>query len=117
MKIMKNLLRLVAIFFVSKTYILSVYAIDIPLPPSPTPDKDLLDFVYRVINLSIGLAGLVAVVFLIYNGIRYILSAGDEGKVEKATKGITYAIIGLVICFVSVLIVNFILNNVIQATI
>lgn len=92
----------------------SVNAIDIILPPNPTPDENLLDFIYRMINLAIGMAGLIAVVFLIYNGIQYILSAGEESKVEKATKGITYAIIGLVICFVSVLIVNFILNNVIQ---
>lgn len=91
----------------------SAYAIDIPLPENMTQDDDLISFVHRVINLAIGMAGLIAVVLLVYNGIMYILSSGDEGKVDKATKGIIYAIVGLVIAFLSVLIVNFIINNVI----
>lgn len=86
------------------------------LPPNPTGDSDLITFVNRVISLAIGMAGLIAVVFLVYNGILYIISGGDESKVEKATKGITYAVIGLIICFVSVL-VKFVLGNIIQAQI
>lgn len=71
---------------------------------------DLLAFVTDSLNLIIGLAALIAVGFLIYSGVQYILAAGDEGKVEKATKGIVYAIVGLIICFISVLIVNFVLT-------
>ena len=92
----------------------SAYAVEIPLPENLTQDSDLIAFIHRVINLAIGLAGLIAVVLLVYNGIQYILSSGDEAKVDKATKGIIYAIVGLVICFLSVLIVNFIINNVIK---
>ncbi len=113
----KNLIKNVIVsvsLYINLLITRGVNAIEIILPDNPTPDATLIDFVYRIINLAIGLAGLIAVVFLVYNGILYILSAGEESKVEKATKGITYAIIGLVICFVSVLIVNFILTNVIQ---
>lgn len=72
--------------------------------------SDLLSFIQAALNTVIGLAALVAVGFLVYSGVQYIMAAGDEGKVEKATKGITYAIVGLVICFISVLIVNFVLT-------
>ncbi len=79
------------------------------------PSGDLLSWVKKVLNLVIGLTGLIAVGYLIYSGIQYIMAAGDDGKVEKATKGITYAVIGLVVCFISVLVVNFVLERVIGA--
>jgi len=74
----------------------------------------LIDFIQDALNLVIALAALVAVGILVYSGIQYILASGDEGKIEKATKGITYAIVGLVICFISVLIVNFVLSRLLQ---
>ncbi len=78
-------------------------------------DKDLIqDWVPQVINLAIGLAALVCVVILIASGYSYITAAGDENKIEKATKTLTYAIVGLVICFISVILVQFILRNVLS---
>ena len=38
-------------------------------------------------------------------------SGGNEEKTQKATKTLTNAIIGLVICFVAVMLVNFVLKN------
>lgn len=84
-----------------------------PVVPNVGPGGDLLSWIQNAINLAIGLASLVAVIYLVYSGFTYIMAAGDEGKVEKATKGITYAVTGLVICFISVLIVNFVLQYVI----
>jgi hypothetical protein len=77
--------------------------------------SNLLDFVKQALNLVIALSALIAVGILVYSGIQYIVAAGDENKVEKATKGITYAIVGLVVCFISVLIVNFVLTNLLKA--
>lgn len=39
--------------------------------------------------------------FLIYGGMNWITSGGDKAKLETARKTITYAVIGLIICFVS----------------
>ncbi len=58
----------------------------------------------------IGLAGLVAVAVLVYSGFMYMTAQGDEGKVQKATKGITYAVVGLVIAAIAFLIVNFVID-------
>lgn len=77
---------------------------------------NLIQFIQSALNLVIALSALIAVGILVYSGIQYILAAGDEGKVEKATKGITYAIVGLVICFISVLIVNFVLTNLLKVS-
>ncbi len=76
----------------------------------------LIGFLQSALNLVISLAALIAVAFLVYSGIQYIVASGDEGKVEKATKGITYAIVGLVICFISILIVNFVLENLLKVS-
>lgn len=77
--------------------------------------NDLIGFVQNALNLAIALAALISVGVLVYSGVQYIVASGDDGKIEKATKGITYAIIGLVICFISVLIVNFVLKELLKA--
>lgn len=83
----------------------------IPLP-EPGGPTDLAVWLPKVLNLAIGLAALVCVAVLIGSGYMYITAAGDETKVEKATKSLTYAIIGLVICFISVILVQFVLKNI-----
>lgn len=75
---------------------------------------DFKGWVSSVINLAIGLAALICVVVLIGSGYMYITAGGDEAKVEKATKSLTYAIVGLVICFISVILVQFVLKNVLK---
>jgi TRAP-type C4-dicarboxylate transport system permease small subunit len=77
--------------------------------------EDVLSLAQRVIRLAILLAALVCVVILIAAGYSYITAAGDEQKIEKAGKTLTYAIVGLVICFISVILVEFVLNNILVA--
>ena len=85
--------------------------------PTDSPvGEDLVPFVQRVLNLFISLAALIAVGILIYSGIQYITAAGDDGKIEKATKGITYAVVGLIIAFVSIVIVNFVINDILKSS-
>lgn len=64
----------------------------------------------------IGLAGLVAAAVLIFNAYLYITAGGDEGKIQKAAKGITYAIVGLVIAAIAFLIVNFVIERIDSAS-
>ena len=74
--------------------------------------NDLAEWLPQLLNLAIGLAALVCVAVLIGSGYMYITASGDETKVEKATKSLTYAIIGLVICFISAILVEFVLKQV-----
>lgn len=72
--------------------------------------------IVNILDWMIGLAALVCVVMLIAAGYSYMTAGGDEGKVGKATKTLTNAIIGLVICFVAVMLVNFVLANFLKTT-
>jgi hypothetical protein len=75
---------------------------------------DLNELIIDALNLLIGAAAVVCVAVLIFSGIMYITASGDEAKIEKATKSLTYAIVGLVISFIAVLLVQFVLKNLLQ---
>jgi amino acid transporter len=62
--------------------------------------------ILRIINIALGVAGLVAVLFLVIGGFRYITSAGNEETAEQAKKIITNAIIGIVVIILSFVIVR-----------
>ncbi len=51
-------------------------------------------------------AGIAALFFIIFAGIKFITSGGDAKQVESARKTLTYAIIGLVVILLSGLILN-----------
>ena len=73
-------------------------------------DTSISGFILKIINIALGVAGLVAVLFLIIGGFRYINSAGNEETAEQAKKIITNAIIGIVVIILSFVIVRVISN-------
>lgn len=74
-------------------------------------EGDLSDFIVTILDWIIGAAGVVCVVMIIVGGYSYMTAGGDESKVKDASKTLTNAIIGLVICFIAVVLVNFVLDN------
>ena len=62
------------------------------------------------INLIFVAAALMALVFLIIGGIKWLTSQGEKEGVNKARETIVASIVGLVIIFLSYLIVNFVLQ-------
>jgi hypothetical protein len=79
-----------------------------------TVGKPLESWIVDVLNFAIGIAALIAVVMLIAAGYMYITAGGDEGKVGTATKTLTFAFIGLVECFIAVILVQFVLANILK---
>lgn len=75
-------------------------------------DTNLKDLLVRVINVLLGIAGLVAVIFLIVGGFRYITAGGNEEAAESGKKAIVNAIIGIVIIILSFVIVRVVANAV-----
>ncbi len=61
----------------------------------------IIDIVATFIALALIVASILSLVFIIIGGITFILSAGDEEKIKKAVHTIRYAIIGLIVTFVS----------------
>ncbi len=72
--------------------------------------ESLITVVVRWVNYFLAIVGLVAVVFLIWGGVQYIISAGQEEKIESAKKTITYAILGLLVIGLAAVIVNFVIR-------
>ena len=79
--------------------------------PTEGPSQNSLDELIRTgLNTAIIFAAVVSVVFLIYNGFRYMSAGGDTGKIEEAQKGLANALIGLVIAIAAAIVVNFVLG-------
>lgn len=64
----------------------------------------------QITNTLIYIVGVIAVVMLVFGGIKYVVSGGDAKKVTDAKNTVLYAIIGLVIAFVSYAIVTFVIS-------
>jgi hypothetical protein len=71
------------------------------------PD-DLGAVVIAIVEMLLRLAGLVAVVFVIYGGFKYITSQGSPDSTKVARETIQNALIGLVIAIMASAIVGFI---------
>lgn len=67
----------------------------------------ILLIVLAFIDIFLRIAGLVALGFIIYAGVRYTMSVGSPDKVQQAQGTLRDAIIGLVIAIVAVGIVSF----------
>lgn len=67
-------------------------------------------FIEQIIQVVLGLVGIIAAAILIWGGIMYITSAGDEQKAAHAKRIIIYAVVGLVFIGLSIVIVNLTIN-------
>jgi len=64
------------------------------------------DVINKGLAYAILFAGILSVVFIIIGGFSFILSGGSEDKIKQAVGTIRYAIIGLIITILSVVIVQ-----------
>lgn len=77
-------------------------------------DTDSLNnTIVTIVNVLLGLIGLVAAGYLVLGGVRYIMSEGESDQTEKAKNTIIYAVIGIIVIGLSAAIVNFIISDVV----
>ncbi len=62
--------------------------------------------VSNVITTLVIIAVIIAVFFLVWGGIKWIMSGGDKAKVESARNTIIGGIVGLVLVFLSYFIIT-----------
>ena len=65
----------------------------------------------NVSSAAFGIAGAVAVIFIIIGGISYSPAAGEPGKIAKAKDTILYSVIGLVVVLVSFVAIQFVIGR------
>lgn len=73
---------------------------------TPQPNRDLTTIIIETIKVLSGFVGSVAVLMLVAGGIMYITSAGDSTKADTAKNVIKYAVIGLVVALISLIVVT-----------
>ncbi len=69
---------------------------------------DLALVLLAVLDISLRLAGLIAVGYIIWGGIKLITSQGDPDNSKRARQTITNAVIGLVIALFATTLVAFV---------
>jgi len=78
--------------------------------------SDIRVTVVKIINIALGLLGIVALGIVLYGGFVYMTAGGAEDKVATARKILVNGTIGLVIILSAFAITRFVLNKLIQAT-
>ncbi len=73
--------------------------------------KTLAELVSEVLKILLTLSGVVAVVFIVLGGFRYMTANGNEEQAEKGRKSLINAIIGLAIIILAYTLVSVIVNG------
>lgn len=77
---------------------------------------DIRVTIFRIINIVLGLVGILFLGYVIYGGYLYMMSAGDPNKQIDAKRTLRNAVIGLVIVLSALAIAQFILYKIGEAT-
>ncbi len=79
-----------------------------PFIPQSTGPLNLEQLFITVLNLIILVAGIIAILYLIWAGVQYITAGGDDEKAKKARAGIFNAVIGIVVIILSYAIIVYV---------
>ncbi|MBU0707011.1 pilin [Patescibacteria group bacterium] len=83
-------------------------------PPLMNPIGDQYmttnELVIRMLKGFLGVLSLIALVMVIYGGFQYVTSAGNPEQIKKAKDTIIWALLGMAIGFMSLAIINFVLE-------
>jgi len=78
--------------------------------------KDIRETIASIINVAMGLLGIVAVCIILLGGFKWMTAAGNEEKVGDAKKLLVAGIIGLVIILTAYAIATFVVSSILNAT-
>jgi len=81
-------------------------ATDVSSPDSGLTNATVFDLITNVMDWLLGLVGVLAVLGFVISGVLYLTAAGDAEQAEKAKTVMTYAIIGLAVALVGLIVVN-----------
>jgi hypothetical protein len=68
--------------------------------------SDFINFVYGMLKRFLEFVGIIAMLFLILSGFRYITSAGNEEQAKTAKTSLTWTVIGIVVILLSYVIIR-----------
>ena len=105
----------------NKLILLLVLVLSLPLTFAVDFDQELSDEdkatfdnilapVMKIYNFVKYSASVLAVVFLLFAGVTFIMSGNDQGKREQAKMMATYIVIGLIVIWIAPLVVGFLVG-------
>jgi hypothetical protein len=81
--------------------------IDIPKNTGlPDPQGGIKQILTNLLTWLLGIVGIIALIGFVISGIQYIISTGDDTKMETAKKNMTYSIIGIIVALAGFVIVQ-----------
>jgi len=104
------------LYLASATFAQGIWGEFLPDEQAGMEGKTLPGIISEVLSWALGFAIVVAVIIIIAAGYMYITAAGDESKIKKATTTLTWAIIGLIIAFVAMILVKFVMKSFLGVT-
>ena len=100
---------LTSLFLITAPVITSAQSVNIENPfEHDSFEAVMMNLIRFLLYISI----FAAVFAIIYGGFLYMSASGDPQKVQKGTKTIIYAVVGLIVAFAAYAIVKFFLSNV-----
>ncbi len=79
-------------------------------------EQDLPTIIGRLINVFIGLLGVIMVVLVLYGGYLWMTAAGDPEKVKKGRQIIIMASAGIIVILAAYAISTFVITEALKAT-
>ena len=70
----------------------------------------------KIINISLGFLGVIAVGIILLGGFKWMTAGGNEEKTEEAKKLLGAGVIGLIIILMSWAIASYVINSLSNAT-
>lgn len=95
--------------FIATNACLSASIVDTSNPGYASGDYTLgnvRDYAVYIMQLILGLVGTLSLVMFVYGGVTFLISAGNQNNVKKGMEIIKAAVMGLLLVFSSVLIIN-----------
>jgi len=77
-------------------------------------DKPFYDRFAQIVNIVLGLIGILVTVYIIYSGVKWITAGGNEEQVKGAKEGIRNAVTGLAVILLGFVVVNFLIYRVLE---
>ena len=105
----KTIITTLAVGLLALPVIASAAGFGTITPFTGTSSGTLIGAITNIVNSLLALAAVIAVIFVIIGGVRYITAQGDEDAVAAAKNTVIYAVIGVVVIALSAVIINYII--------
>jgi len=79
-------------------------------------ETQLYNTVGLIINIGLGLLGIIFLVIALYAGFTWMTAGGDSDKVTKARQWLTNSILGLIIILSAYAISSYVISAILEAT-